>query len=173
MKNKLRNIDLWQKIDLYDFITSKCNRLCLFHFLFFWLVGYIFYLIYFFNINLFILIGGYYFTILYWFCHTSTCIHRRYTRVPHPEPLTLLPPRTIPLGHLNAPASSIQYHASNLDWRLVSYMVLYMFQCHIPKSSHPLPLPQSLKDCFIHLCLFCCLAYQVIVTIFLNFIFIP
>ena len=38
---------------------------------------------------------------------------------------------------------SIQYRASNLDWQLVSYMIFYMFQCHSPKSSHPLPLPQS------------------------------
>ena len=35
----------------------------------------------------------------------------------------------------------------------------------------PLPLPQSPKDCSIHLCLFCYLAYRVIVTIFLNFIY--
>ena len=92
-----------------------------------------------------------------------------YTRVLHPEPLSLLPPRTIPLGCLSAPAPSIQYHALNLDWRFVSYMILYMFQCHSPNSSHPLPLPQSPKDCSIHLCLFCCLAYRVIVTIFLYF----
>ena len=52
-----------------------------------------------------------------------------------------------------------------------SYMILYMFQCHSPKSSHPRPLPQSPKDCSIHLCLFCCLAYRVIVTIFLNSIY--
>ena len=25
-------------------------------------------------------------------------------------------------------------------------MILYMFPCHSPKSSHPLPLPQSPKD---------------------------
>ena len=25
-----------------------------------------------------------------------------------------------------------------------------MFQCHSPKSSHPLPLPQSPKDCSVH-----------------------
>ena len=31
-----------------------------------------------------------------------------------------------------------------------------------PKSSHPLPLPQSPKVCSLHLCLFCCLAYRVI-----------
>ena len=106
------------------------------------------------------------FTILYWFCHTSTCVHHRYTRVPHPEHPSLLPPHTIPLGRPSAPAPSIQYRASNLDWRLISYMILYMFQCHSPKSSHP--LPQSPKDCSIHQCLFCCLAYRVIVTIFLN-----
>ena len=35
----------------------------------------------------------------------------------------------------------------------------------------PPPLPQSPKDCSIHLCLFCCLAYRVVVTIFLNSIY--
>ena len=44
-----------------------------------------------------------YFTILYWFCHISTWIRHRYTRVPHPEPLSLLPPCTIPLGSRYAP----------------------------------------------------------------------
>ena len=107
------------------------------------------------------------FTILYWFCHTSTWIRHRYTCVPHPEPSSLLPPRIIPLGHSSAPAPSIQYCALNLDWRFVSYMMVYMFQCHSPKSSHPLPLLQSPKDCSIHQWLFCCLVYRVIVTIFL------
>ena len=40
----------------------------------------------------------------------------------NPPPSSLLPPRTIPLGPPSAPAPSIQYHTSNLDWRLVSYM---------------------------------------------------
>ena len=75
---------------------------------------YFFYFILFFN-----------FTILYWFCHISTWIRHRYTHVPHPEPSSFLPPRTIPLGRPSAPAPSIQYRASNLDWRLVSYMILY------------------------------------------------
>ena len=47
---------------------------------------------------------------------------------------TLLPPPspTLPLGRPSAPAPSIQYRASNLDWRLVSYMIFYMFHCHSP-----------------------------------------
>ena len=63
------------------------------------------------------------------------------------------------------------YHASNLDWQFVSHMVIYMFQCHSPISSHPFPLPKSPKDCSIHLCLSCCLTYRVIVTIFLKSIY--
>ena len=105
-----------------------------------------------------------YFTILYWFCHTSTWICHRYKTCSLSQTPSLLPPRTIPLSCLSAPAPSNQYHASNLDWQFVSYMILYMFQCHSPKSSHPLPLPQSPKDCSIHLCLFCCLTYKVIIA---------
>ena len=36
--------------------------------------------------NCFIIIIIFYFTILYWFCHTSTFIYHRCTCVPHPEP---------------------------------------------------------------------------------------
>ena len=82
-----------------------------------------------------------------------------------------LPPHPIPLCHPSAQAPSTLYHASNLDWQLISHMIIYMFQCHSPKSSHPHPFPQSPKDCSIHLCLFCSLAYRVIVTIFLNSIY--
>ena len=53
------------------------------------------------------------------------------------------PSPTLPLGRPRAPAPSIQYRALNLDWRLVSYIILYMFQCYFPNSPHPLPLPQS------------------------------
>ena len=159
-----------------------------------------------------------YFTILYWFCHMSTWICHGCTHVPHPESPSHLRPHTIPLGHPSAPAPSILYHTSNLDWRFISHMILYMFQCHSPKSSHPLPpaspshpsrlsqctgfqylfhglnlnwpsiscmviykfqcyslksshpclLPQSPTGCSIHLRLFCCLGYRVIITIFLN-----
>ena len=52
------------------------------------------------------------------------------------NPYSQLPPHPIPLGHPSAPAPSILYHASNLDWRFISHMVVYMFQCHSPISSH-------------------------------------
>ena len=39
------------------------------------------------------------------------------------------------------------------------------------QTSHPRPLPQNPKDCSLYLCLFCCLTYSVIITIFLNSIY--
>ena len=42
---------------------------------------------------------------------------------------------------------TLEYVAGKLLANLVIYlnkdMILYMFQCHSPKSPHPLPLPQS------------------------------
>ena len=110
----------------------------------------------------------FYFTILYWFCHTLTWILHGCTCVRHPESSSYLPPHPIPLGHPSAPAPSILYHASNLDWWFISHMIIYMFQCRSPISSHPCPPLQSPKVCSVHLCLFFCFAYRVIVTIFLN-----
>ena len=49
----------------------------------------------FFNLNLFKLEANY-FTILYWFCHTSTWIRHGCTRVPNPEP----PPSSLPVPSL-------------------------------------------------------------------------
>ena len=82
-----------------------------------------------------------------------------------------LPPHNISLGHPRAPAPSMLCPASDIDWRFVSYMIVYMFQCHSPKPSHLLPLPLSPKVRSTHLCLFCCLAYRVIITIILNSVY--
>ena len=57
-----------------------------------------------------------------------------------------LPSHPIPLGLPNAPAPSTLSHALNLDWRFVSHMIIYMFQCHSSISSSPRPLLQSPKD---------------------------
>ena len=81
----------------------------------------------------------FYFTILYWFCHTLTWICYGCTCVPHPEPPFHLPPHPIPLSHPSAPAPSTLYHTLNLDWWFISHMIIYMFQCHSPISSCPLP----------------------------------
>ena len=77
------------------------------------------------------------------FWHTFTWISHGYTCVPHPDPPFHLPPHPIPQGHPSAPALSTLSHASNLDWRSISHMIIYMFQCYSLKSSHPRLLPES------------------------------
>ena len=63
-------------------------------------------------------------------------------------------------------------HASNLGWLSVSPLTVYLIQCYSLRTSHPRLLPQSPKVCSVHLCLFFCFAYRVIITIFLNSIYI-
>ena len=110
-----------------------------------------------------------YITILWFFCHTSTWISHRYTYVPSSWTPLLLPPHLTPLGCHRSPAWGSLHLTSNSHWLSVLHTVMYMFHCYSLKSSHP--LLQSPKDCFIHLCLFWCPAYRVIVTIFLNSIY--
>ena len=91
---------------------------------------------------------------------------------PDPEPPSHLPPYPIPLGCPRAPALSsllqLQCPVSNLHWSSVLLMIIYMFQCYSRKSSHPHLLPQSPKVCSLHLCLFCCLPYRVVITVRLH-----
>ena len=89
-----------------------------------------------------------YFTILYWFCHTSTWIHQGSTRIPHPEPPSHLHPHTIPLGHPSAPAPSILYHASNLDLQFVSHMILYNVSVPFFQIIPPSPSPTESQRLF-------------------------
>ena len=65
--------------------------------------------------------------------------------VPH------LPPHPISQGCPSAPALSALFYASNLDWSSISHMVIYMFQYHSLKSSHPHLLPESKSLFFITL----------------------
>ena len=81
----------------------------------------------------------------YGFCHKLTWISHGCTCVPHPELSSHLPSYPIPQGHPSAAALSTLYHASNLDWRSISHMIIYVFQCYSLKSSHPHLLPQSQK----------------------------
>ena len=106
------------------------------------------------------------------FCHTLTRISHGCTCF-HPvlRPPLHVPPHPIPLGCPSALALNALLHALNLDWSSISHVVIYMSQYYSLKPSHPRLLPQSPKVCSLHLYLFCCLAYRVIVTIFLNSIY--
>ena len=66
-----------------------------------------------------------------------------------PPSWTPLPPpnHPIPQGHPSALALSTLPHVSKLDSRSIPHMVIYMFQCHSLKSSHPCLLPQYPKFC--------------------------
>ena len=73
----------------------------------------------------------------------------------------------------------LKYKFIYFNWRLITLQYYIGFAIHQHESttvymcSQPwTPLPQSPKDCSRHLCLFCCLAYRVIVTIFLNSIYV-
>ena len=105
------------------------------------------------------------------FCLTLTWISHGCTRVPPSWTLFHCPAHPIPLGCSRIPALSALLHASHLDWSSILHMVIYMFQCYSLKSFHPHLLPQSPKICSLHLCLFCCLTYRIIITIFLNTIY--
>ena len=89
-----------------------------------------------------------YFTILYWFSHTSPCICHRYTRVPHPEPPSFLPPHTIPLGSPSAPAPSIQ--VSCIEPGLAIHFIYDIIHVSMPFSQiiPPSPSPTESKRLF-------------------------
>ena len=93
------------------------------------------------------------------FCHTLTWFSHGFTSLPNPSGSS----RCTSPEHLS--------HASNLGWWSVSPLIIYMFRCCSLEISHPRLLPQSPKACSVHLCLFFCFAYRIIITIFLNSIY--
>ena len=89
-----------------------------------------------------------------------------------PIPIPPTPPSPPdPSGSSQCTRSEHLSHASNLGWWSVSPSIIYMFRCCSLETSHPCLLSQSPKVCSIHLCLFFCFAYRVIVAIFLNSIY--
>ena len=67
--------------------------------------------------------------------------------------------------------SRLEHPVSCIKAGLAIYFIYgnILFQCYSLKSSHPCLLPQSPKVCSLYLCLFCCLTYRAIITIFLKF----
>ena len=100
------------------------------------------------------------------FCHKSTWISQVHTCPPILNPS----PTTLPYPSGLSQSTGFEFPASCIELALVIYfnMAIYMFQCYSLISSHPRLLPCSQNVCSLPLCLFCCLAYKIIITIFLN-----
>ena len=75
------------------------------------------------------------------FYHTLTWISHGFTCVPHPEPPSHLFPHPIPLGSSQCTSPKHLSHASNLDWRSVSQLIMYMLWSCSLRSSHSCLLP--------------------------------
>ena len=92
----------------------------------------------------------------------------------HMFPILNPPPSSLPIPSLwvipvHQPQASCILHRT---WTGDSFHIWYYTCFNAILPNHPtLALSQSPKDCSVHLCLFCCLEYRVIVTIFLNSIY--
>ena len=77
----------------------------------------------------------FYFTILYWFCHTSTRIHHGYTHVPHPEsPPTSLPIPSLWVIPVHQPQASCILHRT---WTGDSFLIWYYTCFNAILPNHP------------------------------------
>ena len=130
----------------------------------------------FFVVFVFVVCLLFYFILNLQYCIGFAIHQHESTTGAHVFPILKPPPTSLLVTSLwvipvHQPQASCILHWT---WTGDSFHIWYYtsFQCHSPKSSHPLPLPQSPKDCSIHLCLFCCLAYRVVVTIFRHFLII-
>ena len=92
----------------------------------------------------------------------------------HMFPILNPPPTSLPIPSLWViPVHQPKHPVSCIKPGLVIRFLYDIIHVSMPFSQIiPCSLSQSPKDCSIHLCLFCCLAYRVIITIFLNSIYI-
>ena len=130
--------------------------------------------IFFFRVLAFYFLNYYYYYFTLQYC-IGFAIHQHASAMGvHVFPILNPPPTSFPTPSLwvipvhQPPASCILHRTWTSDLFLIWYYTC--FNAILPNHP-PLPLPQSPKDCSIHLCLFCCLEYRVVVTIFLNSIY--
>ena len=72
---------------------------------------------------------------MYWFCHISTCIHHRYTCVPHPEPSSFLPPvPSLWVVPVHQPQASTIMHRT---WTADSFHIWYYTCFNAILPNHP------------------------------------
>ena len=113
-----------------------------------------------------------YFTLQY--CIGFAIYQHESTTGVHVFPI-LNPPPTSSLYHLSGSSqcTSPKHPVSCSEPRLAIHFLYDIIHVSMPfpQIIPPSPSPTESKDCSIHLCLFCCLAYRVIVTIFLTWYF--
>ena len=107
----------------------------------------------------------FYFTILYWFCHTSTCSR---TRVPNPEPPLPPPSPYLPSG--SSQCTSPKLPVSCIEPGLAICFLYDIIHVLMP-FSQIIPPTHRVQKTVLYICLFCCLTYRVVITIFLNSIY--
>ena len=85
---------------------------------------------------------------------------------------TPLPPPSLYHPSGSSQCTSSENPVSCIEPGLAIHFIYDIIHVTMPLSQiFPPSFPQSLKDCSIHLCLFCRLTYRVIITIFLNSIY--
>ena len=90
----------------------------------------------------------FYFTVLYWFCHTLTWIHHGCTWVPNPEP-PLPPPTSYHLSG-SSPCTSPKHPVSCIEHRLAIHFMYNNIHISIPCSQiiPPSPSPAESRRLF-------------------------
>ena len=120
------------------------------------------------------------FSFIYWFILIyNTVLVLPYIDMNPPQvymssqPWTPLPPPSPYHLSGSSQCTSPKHPVSYIEPRLVIYFLHDSIHVSVPFSQimPPSPFPTESKNCSIHLCLFCCLAYRVIITIFLNSIY--
>ena len=114
-----------------------------------------------------------YFTVLWWFLPfvdmNQPCVYMCPAIL---NPPSHLPPHAIPLSSQSTSFGRSACFMHQICTGRLFYIWWYTcFSAVSLTPSHPHLLPHGPNVCYLHLCLFCYLAYRVIVTIFLNSIY--